>query len=1187
MKGMIYVLTIAGASIAAVVAAVRYLKLPQEYVWYTAALMAVVVIIAGIITFISFLRAKKAAVDRANPKASQEQLDFNNRIRDVAATLKHVERHQRSTAAARPRFVAARADSPWVAVLGLQGQGKTRLLGGPHPKRLPEFDHNGAIKGADASAAPEDRPRLFSAPGQAVFVEVPHALAHREDLRKSWLAELRLLSKRKQPLHAIVVCVAADDLVTAADPMTRAGEIGDLLASEVTDLVTALQIHAPVFLVVTRLDRLSGFGDVLGALETPAQPFGFELPDGRSEELALKELRSRFDGLAGWLDRRALRLLSRFREPDPPRQGRIYTLVQQVSGLQEPVAAIAQRILAARGGDPVRLRGVFLTSAVQDAEPVLDAVLENLAKKTRGSFTPAPADPTGSRRIFAEELIGTHVLRAGGLARRTSRTLQRGLVKRVVVGSGLGLVGLYLAVDAAGAAERNRDLTQQTADASAAASAELGGRRRTPVESGKIVPLRELLARWEDEAGGDVDEVREWGLFRPEVVPPLQVFYKRSVFAGVVATLRDKAEAELRDFAARFESPDLIPDIEDRVRNRLALRFYLLVTGDKKNYEMQPISGEAKFLRENLRQRWSSGARTQVGTSEYAAIERAVDKFIDLAKDEEFNLPRDAGLIEQAQEILKREDSVRAEVEKIVDEVSGKPELAKINLRTLTGLPDLENDGTEVRAAFTVEGWAWVKSALASALEADSWVLGLDRTQAESRQRRRGAEMRTVYFNMYIEEWRRFVARTRIAPPTSLDEGKRLMGELVKGPRLPLWRVFAELKRHSELTDDYAYGDNKSLLDMLSKNKDKNAQGLVKADAVRKEFAKLVAFAVSAEGKEGTAGLDQYHGRLKELRDAIGKALENKDEEKALVEQLQGAIDFTISLVQDAELDTWTAGTRKLLVTPLEELLRMLVRDQGTGAVADWCARIVDPMYERFSGRYPFDAESRSDAAVADFEEFFHPENGVIRKAREELLSGYVVLSGNTVELRDRGRSDGPRLDPGIIRFLNRAQDIGTVMFVNEELRVDFELILACNPQVSKVEVAVEGKKVEFACGNEKPTRLRWPGKEEHGASLTAFGRQGRKAIPWSGEWGLFELLEKPPSVVPEFKGEEVIAFRFDMSAYNLGVLDVRVRPTRVRGGTAFFGLPAGNKQFLSLIRAADVLPPKRLFTNMGACGGG
>lgn len=1187
MKGMIYVLTVCGAALAAVVAAVRYLRLPQEYVWYTAAVLSVIVIIAGIITFVRFLQSKKKQIDKAGGKVSQEELDHQARLRDVAATLKQLERHQRATAPARPRLFAARLDAPWIAVLGLQGHGKTRLIGGPHPKKLPEIDANGIVKGADASAGADDRPRCFSAPGQAVFLEVPHALSHREDLKRSWQEELRLLARRRQPLHAVVLCVAADDLAAAADPAARGAELGELLAAELQDIVTALQIHAPVHLVLTRLDRLSGFGDLLGSFEQVQQPLGFELPDGRSEELALKELRARYDALCGWLDRRALRLLGKFREPDAPRQSRIYTFVQQMTGLQEGVAAIAARVLAVRGGDPVRLRGVYLTSAAQDGEPVVDAVLEDLAKKTRGSYAPPPPDQAPSRRIFADDLVGTVVLRDGRFARRTTRLLQRSAIKRGAVGALLGVLGLYVAAGATGSAERNREMAVQTADASASVRAELGGKRRSPVDVAKLAPLRELLARWEDEGGADQGDVRGWGLFREEVTGPLQGFYKRAVLAGVVAVLRDKAEAELRDFAARFESPDLIPDLEERIRHRASLRFYMLLTVEKKGYEKLPIRDEAKFLGDELRRRWSL-SRSKDDFAGYAQIERVVEKFVALAADADFKMPRDQLLVDQVQEVLKREDSVLAEVEKIVDEVSGREDLQKITLRTLTGVPDIENDGTEIRGAFTVEGWAYVKAALVNASETDSWVLGLEEAAAKVRARKRAADMRTEYFNMYMNEWRRFIERLRIVPPSSLDAGKQLMTDLTRGrPLMPLGKVFAELKKHTEIADDHDYGDRKSLLELIGKSKNNKGQfGLVRAEDVRAEYARLVAFTVAPAGKEGTAPLDQYHASLVKVRDAIGRALEDKAEEKPLVELLKRTIDDTVALVNDGELEARTAATRKLLLTPLEELYKMLVRDQGTGAVADWCARIVDPMHERFGGRYPFDPESRSDAAVADFEEFFHPENGVIRKAREELISGYVVLNGNTVELRDRGRSDGPKLDPGVVRFLNRAQDISSVMFQNEELRVDFELILACNPQVSKVEVVIEGKKVEFSCGTEKPTRMRWPGKESPGATLTAFGRQGRKQIPYSGEWGLFELFEKPPVTVPDFKGEEVILFRFDMTSYNLGQLDVRIQPTRVRGGTAFFGLPNGSKTYLSLIRSPDVLPPKKLFSNMAGCGG-
>lgn len=1189
MNKFVYVLMACGAALAAVVAAVRYLKLPQEYVWYTAILLGIIVAIAGVVTFIRFLQGKKKALDKYGPKVSQAEIDHANRVREFAATIKQLERHQKATAPARPRLLADRLDPPWIAVCGLQAHGKTRLIGGPHPKKLPEIDHTGPVKGADASAAPDDRPRCFSAPGQAVYLEVPHAIAHREDLKKSWEAELKLLARRPQPVHAIVLCVAADDLAAASDPQARAAEIGDLLAAEVHDLVEQLQVHVPVHLVVTRLDRLSGFSDILGSLEQISGPLGFELPDGRSEELALKELRTRFDALCGWLDRRALRKLGEFREPDPPRQTRIYTFVQQVDALQEPLAAIAARVLAVRGGDPVRLRGVYLTSAAQDAEPVVDSVLESLAKKTGGSYAPPLPDPTPSRRIFVDELVSTGLVRDGGLARRTSRLLQRATIRRAAAGAGLGLVGLYVAVGTTGSAARNRDLAQQTADAGAVVEGELAIRRRAPVEVGKITALRELLARWEDEAGEDPGDVRGWGLFRGEAVAPLRVFYKRAVMKGVVSVLRDKAETELRDFAARYESPDQIPEADVRTARRDTLRFYLLVSAGKQKYERLPKADavETKFLGDTLRRRWSGGPRTNSSTADYAAMELAVGKFLTLAEDADFALPRDQGLVGQVQEILKREDDVRAEVGKIVDEVSATEGLEKINLRTLTGVADIENDGTEVRAAFTVEGWTLVKARLLQANEDDWWVLGFEPTQAKLRVQRRAASLRSEYFGMYIEEWRRFIQRMKIVPPSSLDSGKQLMTELTRGrPLMPLGKVFTSLKRNTELADDHDYGDQKSLVDFFAgRSKERGQRGLTKAQDVREEFGRLVAFTVAPEGKE--ASLDQYHALLKDIRDKIGRALEDKEEEKPLVEALQRAIDDTKSMVQDGELDTWTAPTGKLLLPPLEELLKMLVRDRGTGAVADWCARIVDPMYERFAGRYPFDPESRSDAAVADFEEFFHPENGVIRKAREELLTSYVMLNGNTIELRDRGRTDGPKLDPGVVRFLNRAQDIGSVMFVNEELRVDFDLILACNPSVSRVEAAIEGKKVEFSCGAEKPTRMRWPGKDNHGAVLTAFGRQGRKNIGDTGEWGLFQLLERPPSTMPDFKGEEVIMFRFDMTQYNLGQLDVRIQPTRVRGGTAFFGLPSGSKQFLALVRAPDVLPPKRLFSNLAGCGGG
>jgi hypothetical protein len=250
--------------------------------------------------------------------------------------------------------------------------------------------------------------------------------------------------------------------------------------------------------------------------------------------------------------------------------------------------------------------------------------------------------------------------------------------------------------------------------------------------------------------------------------------------------------------------------------------------------------------------------------------------------------------------------------------------------------------------------------------------------------------------------------------------------------------------------------------------------------------------------------------------------------------------------------------------------------------VADWCARVVNPMNERFHGRYPFDAQASGQVSLADFEEFFHPKSGVIRTARKALLAEYLVLSRDTIKLR--APPEGPRVDPTVVRFLNRAHQISSVMFVDDELRVDFDIFLGCNPQVSRIVANIEGVEVVYNCGDRFAGHMRWPGTGDHGASLTAFGRFARKTFNSDGEWGVFRLFEFSPSSVPESKGEEGVLFYFDLTAYNLGQIDVLVVPTRVRGGSAFFGLSGGEGKYLSLLRTGDVLPPKRLFADMAGC---
>ena len=1178
MKLIMGLVAFMAAGIIASRMAVKYLGVSEADARLIIYLVSAVFLLGMIIQLFRWIGARRRAAAKGAKPEDPAVAALRVRIVEQRAALDKLVRHQAATAPRRPAVIAASFRGPWLALLGMPGHGKTALLGPTGSKRLVEIDREGPRKGPP-EAVPEDRLRLFSTPGGSAYLEVPHALARSEELRPTWLATLKLLRRRGQPLHGVVLAVSAEDLSTDADPGKRAAQLGDDLAAQLADLIAGLEVHVPVYLVITKLDRIAGFTELPGKVESRGQALGFELPDGRSDDLVLKELRGRFDALCDLLDQRSLRAVGRFREPELTTQARLLAFVRQLSELAEPLAALVKPLLTARGGDPVRLRGVYFTSAAQGGEPAVAPVLENLLRGAGGgSYLADDARPPASTRYFLDELVGGVWLRDSALATRTTRARRRGGIWRGTLAGVSVLLAGWVGLDATRTSQSNRQLAQDTADLSVGLKGQLGGERRAPLAVTELERLRTQLALWEDEDGTDAAEVRSWSLFPGEsVIGPLQRFYKRAIFEGVIAPLRVKAEAKLHDFQARYESPDAIPEGREWTDGRDELRFYLLLTGPKLAGEHQPISQEGDRLTRELQLRWSSNSRNAVSAADYAAMGRVASKFVKLATDPEFALARDAALIEQVRGILMRDTSEDAAVEDIIDRVSAREDLPKISLRALAGVPSLENDNTDVRGAFTVAGWAHVKTEFQRTEDGAEWVLGLDQRQATELRRKRGKNLRTLYFSRYTNEWSRFIQRMRIITPLNLEQGKTIFGEIVRGPKLPLAKVFLKLQENVTLKDDFDYGDGGIF--SLGPKKAGSATA-VRAEDVAAQFSRLITFMVPPAGKDVEVALDGYHTHLQQLRDAIGKALDSKEEEKALIEKLKAAIEDTKSVISDGNLEAWNKDTDELLLTPLKELLKLLERDNAQGTKNDWCARIVDPMYERFSGRYPFAADARDDVVLADFEEFFHPEKGVIRKAREDLLSGYVTMQGNYLEARDLGKTSVARLDPEVVQFLNRAQDIGMVMFVNEELRVDFDVILVCNPQVSRVEFKVAGENRVFECNGKQLPRMRWPNKEQ-GASLTAFGRQGRKTVEENSEWGLFELLEKS-SKVPDFTGEEVIEFKFDLAAFNLGMLEVRLKPTRVRGGTAFFGLPNGDRSYLSLLRSANVLPPKRLFVGGG-----
>ncbi|WP_408238876.1 MULTISPECIES: type VI secretion system membrane subunit TssM [Paraburkholderia] len=190
--------------------------------------------------------------------------------------------------------------------------------------------------------------------------------------RAEWLGFLAILRQQRPraPINGALLTVDLAQL-TSQDETTRIAEAAALRA-RLADLRSELGIRFPVYLLVTKLDQLTGFTEYFESLtdEGRAQTWGFTLPYG-NETIAKEGIRARCDEE---LDLLAARLANGVNtrlqdEYDVDRRRKLAALAEEFTALIGPVGELVERVfLDSRYDDTQRyatLRGVYFTSAAQ------------------------------------------------------------------------------------------------------------------------------------------------------------------------------------------------------------------------------------------------------------------------------------------------------------------------------------------------------------------------------------------------------------------------------------------------------------------------------------------------------------------------------------------------------------------------------------------------------------------------------------------------------------------------------------------------------------------------------------------------------------------------------------------------------------------------------------------------------
>ena len=235
-----------------------------------------------------------------------------------------------------------------------------------------------------------------------------------------WLGFLGLLRKHRTraPINGVIVALNAAELLTLSE--SERADHAALVRDRLAELRQELGIRFPVYVVVTKLDLLSGFAEYFQSLtsEGRIQTWGFTLPHQGGKASKAGEatghravLREQVGIEFGLLkDRLAAGLRSRLNEEfDVDRRRRMFALPQEFAGLVVPLVQMLDEVFLDSRFDTTQLhntlRGVYLTSGAQ-AEVDLPADPDTLLQRLWRTLgvSPFQAQRAGSSRAARNEL---------------------------------------------------------------------------------------------------------------------------------------------------------------------------------------------------------------------------------------------------------------------------------------------------------------------------------------------------------------------------------------------------------------------------------------------------------------------------------------------------------------------------------------------------------------------------------------------------------------------------------------------------------------------------------------------------------------------------------------------------------------------------------------------------------------
>jgi type VI secretion system protein ImpL len=913
-------------------------------------------------------------------------------------------------------------------------------------------------------------------------------------IRKTRPRAYRSAMGTQAPVRAAVICVSCEQFLGASASETvlaSARSTNQMLR----DLAQQLGSEVPVYVVLTKLDRIPNFTEYVRNLSTEeaSQPLGMAFPrsdtsSGLYAETAMNEVTSALDKLIFSLGDFRLELLTR--ETDQKNVDPVYEFPREVRKLRNNLAAYLVDLARPShlNANPY-LRGFYFTGVrAHIVEQMVSAPAQAPRQQpTDGGATrmfsieqmraqSAPPTPQVvaqkvAQWCFLPRLFPTVILQDRSALASTSNSGRTHVFRRIIFGTVSLLLFLHL-ICLIVSFGNNSKLENSITSAAAALPARTVSATSlaSPQDLTALDQLRAALVQLENYRQQGPPLMYRWGLYHGDEVldAAREIYFDR--FQRLLLTNTQT------NIAATLSALPLTPQPgADYSAAYNPLKAYLITTSN-------PDKSTVEFLTPVLMQYWLNGRVPDTNEQKQLAQQQFDFYASELARKNPFSIAPEMPSVTHARSYLASFGGFERIYQQMLT-AAGKAAGSIDFNRTYPGSSATVIDGHIVPGAFTSTGFAFMQDAILHPdryFSGEAWVLGdqappsLDRTNLTQ-------QLASRYLGDYQSEWRMFLRSAQVIKYRSLaDAGIKL--QLLSNPSSPLLALF------------YTVSHNTAVANLDIKKEFQPAQAVVDpTSADRFSGPGNTAYITGLIGLQASVSQVAKDPTAATNPAAVQPIIQAST--SAHTAATQTAQAFNID--PQAHVDQLALALLQAPITFVDDVVRARGTQQPNEGGKAFCST-----YDQLTAKFPFSPHATIEATPTEVAELLQPNSGSLWQFYNTSLATLLVRQGTNYY---PAPGSPVQVAPAFTRFFNLVAALSAAMYPAGSSSPGFAFTAEILPSkdIQSVSLTIDGQQLQ---GLNVSKQFTWSLQTAQQAQLVA---NGSFSMPFTGPWALFHLIDK------------------------------------------------------------------------------